>query len=309
MNDELKVIFVFVDGLGIGSADPAKNPLRDPRFPNLGKLLAGAVPLDACLGVGGLPQSATGQATLFTGTNAAQAMGRHIEGFPPARLKETIQRENLFSMLRESGRRCTFANAYWIDDPHRIPPRRQSVTTVMALSALGKVRGKEELLAGRAINHDITRWTMHTRGYGGELVSPETAADHLLGIADGQGFTLFEYFLTDRAGHARDRNLVFQTLETLERFLPRVARFADQPHHLFLLCSDHGNIEDLATFAHTKNPVPLVALGEGAGKFQSLETLADVVPAILQGPERAKTDPFRGNHSIKNSSCRTAGLG
>ena len=283
MDSSLKIIFVFVDGLGIGSDDPSANPLRDPRFPNLGKLLASAVPLDACLGVDGLPQSATGQATLFTGVNAAKEMGRHIEGFPPSRLKETIQRENLFSKLRKQEKTCTFANSYWIDDPLCIPPRRQSVTTVMALSAQGKVRGKEELLAGRAVNHDITRWTMHTRGYGGELVSPETAADHLLGIAEGHGFTLFEYFLTDRAGHARDRNLVFQTLETLERFLPRVARFAEQPHHLFLLCSDHGNIEDLTTFAHTKNPVPLVALGEGAETFQSLESLADVVPAILDG--------------------------
>lgn len=281
MNDETKVIFIFVDGLGIGADDPAVNPLRDPRFPNLGKLLANATPLDACLGVDGLPQSATGQATLFTGTNAAKAMGRHIEGFPPARLKEAIRRENLFSKLRETGRRCTFANSYWIDDPHRIPPRRQSVTTVMTLSALEEVRGKKELFSGQAVNHDITRWTMHMRGYDGELISPETAADHLLGIAEEHDFTLFEYFLTDRAGHARNRELVFQTLETLERFLPRVAAFAEQPNRQFLLCSDHGNIEDLSTFAHTKNPVPFIALGAGAEKFQSMETLADVVPSIL----------------------------
>ena len=281
MNSETKAIFIFVDGVGIGSDDPAVNPLRDGRFPNLGNLLANAIPLDACLGVDGLPQSATGQATLFTGMNAAKAMGRHIEGFPPARLKETIQRENLFSKLREKGKRCTFANSYWIDDPHRIPLRRQSVTTVMALAALGGVRGKAELLAGRAVNHDITRWTMHTRGYEGDLISPETAADHLLAIAGENDFTLFEYFLTDRAGHARNRELVFQTLETLERFLPRVAAFADQPHHLFLLCSDHGNIEDLSTFAHTKNPVPFIALGEGAERFKTMKTLADVAPAIV----------------------------
>jgi len=282
MRHELKVIFVFVDGLGIGGDDPATNPLRDARFPNLGRLLAGAVPLDACLGVDGLPQSATGQATLLTGINAAREMGRHIEGFPPARLKETIQRENLFSKLRKQGKTCTFANSYWIEDPHRIPPRRQSVTTVMSLSALGQVRGKEELMAGQAVNHDITRWSMHARGYEGELVTPETASDHLLSIAEGHDFTLFEYFLTDRAGHARNRELVFRALETLERFLPRVAAFAQKESHLFLLCSDHGNIEDLSTFGHTGNPVPLVALGTCSEKFQPLETLADVAPAIVE---------------------------
>jgi len=281
MNNGLKIIFVFVDGLGIGSDDPAVNPLRDPRFPNLGNLLAGAIPLDACLGVDGLPQSATGQATLLTGINAAKEMGRHIEGFPPPSLKKLIEHENIFSKLLKLGKHCTFANSYWIDDPHRIPPRRQSVTTVMSLSALGKVRGKKELMADGAVNHDITRWTMHTRGYDGKLISPETAADHLRTVAEENDFTLFEYFLTDRAGHSGTPDLVFQCLETLERFLPRVAAFAKQPNHLFLLSSDHGNIEDPATSAHTKNFVPLVALGVHAEKFNSLKTLADVTPAIL----------------------------
>ncbi|MCK5676693.1 MAG: peptidase [Verrucomicrobia bacterium] len=209
-------------------------------------------------------------------------MGRHIEGFPPPSLKKLIEHENLFSKLRKTGKTCTFANSYWIDDPHRIPLRRQSATTVMTLSALGGVRGRPELLAGKAVNQDITRWTMHERGYDGELISPETAADHLLAVAAENDFTLFEYFLTDRAGHSGKPELVSQCLETLERFLPRIATFADQPNHLFLLCSDHGNIEDSTTLAHTRNPVPLVALGKGAATFHSLETLPDVTPAILR---------------------------
>lgn len=281
MADRLKIIFIFVDGIGIGSDDPEVNPLRDARFPNLQHLLDSATPLDACLGIKGLPQSATGQATLLTGINASELMGRHIEGFPPLRLKEMIQQENLFSKLQKLEQRCTFANSYWIDDPHRIPPRYQSVTTVMSLSALGGLRHKAELLAGKAVNHDITRWTMHTRGYNGELISPETAAEHLTGIAVEHNFTLFEYFLTDRAGHSRDRDMAFRTLETLERFLPKVIRFAEQPNHLFLLCSDHGNIEDGSTFTHTKNPVPLIALGDRTEHFQSLKTLTDITPAIL----------------------------
>ena len=282
MDDRLKILFLFVDGLGIGSIDPEVNPLCDKRFPNLGKLLANGIPLDACLGVDGLPQSATGQATLLTGINAPKLMGRHIEGFPPPALNKMIQHENLFSKLRKLGKHCTFANSYWLDNVTHIPPRRQSVTTVMTLAALGKVRNKSELLAGNAINHDITRWTMHTRGYDGPLITPEEAADHLLGIAENHDFTLFEYFLTDRAGHSGNRDLVTKTLETLERFLPRVAKFAKQPNHLFLLCSDHGNIEDLSTVTHTKNPVPLVALGNRAEDFHSCESLADVTPSILR---------------------------
>jgi len=281
MTDRLKTLFIFVDGLGMGSADPETNPLCDPQFPNLGKLLANAVPLDACLGVEGLPQSATGQAALFTGMNAPKAMTRHIEGFPPTRLKEIIRHENIFSKLRKRNQRCTFANSYWIDDATHIPPRQQSVTTVMTLSALGGVLGKTELLAGKAVNHDITRWTMHTRGYDHGLIRPEQAAGHLLDLAEENNFTLFEYFLTDRAGHSGEHELISKTLETLERFIPKVAAFAQQPNHLFLLCSDHGNIEDGSTRTHTLNPVPLIALGTRADTFRSLGNLTDVTPAIL----------------------------
>jgi hypothetical protein len=37
VSNSLPVLFVFVDGLGLGSNDPAVNPLEDhARFPNLG---------------------------------------------------------------------------------------------------------------------------------------------------------------------------------------------------------------------------------------------------------------------------------
>ena len=55
------------------------------------------------------------------------------------------------------------------------------------------------------------------------------------------------------------------------------------PQVLLVLCSDHGNIEDLSTHTHTRNPVPLVALGPGADEvLQAAEDIADVTPAILR---------------------------
>jgi 2,3-bisphosphoglycerate-independent phosphoglycerate mutase len=280
--NDLKILFIFVDGFGMGSDDPTINPLRNPRFPNLGKLLGSATPIDACLGVDGNPQSATGQASLLCGVNAAKAMGRHIEGFPPPALKTLVEQENIFSKLRKLGKQPTFANSYWTTDPHRIPARRKSVTTVMTLAALGGVRGREELLQGKAAMHDITRWTMHTRGYDGPLIEPEEAAEHLLNVANENDFTLFEYFMTDRAGHSGDPEQIFQCLETLERFLPLAAEFGTKENQLFLLCSDHGNIEDRTTKMHTKNPVPLIAIGTGASTFHTLKNLTGVTPAILE---------------------------
>ena len=281
MDQGLKILFIFVDGLGVGSDDPIVNPLCDPRFPTLGTILSNAVPLDACLGVQGLPQSATGQASLLTGINAPKAMGRHIEGFPPPSLKKLIQHENLFSKLRTIGKKCTFANCYLNIDPHRIPPRQQSVTTVMTLSALGRVRGTAELMEGKAVTHDITRRTMHMRGYDGQLITPEEAGEHLMAAAEENDLTLFEHFLTDRAGHTGSPDEAFQCLEILERFVARAVRFAEHPDRLFILSSDHGNIEDLSVRTHTRNPVPLVAIGDRAKELDSLANLTDVTPALV----------------------------
>ena len=73
-----KVLFIFMDGIGLGADDPETNPLARVEMPFLQSLLGGrkltasAAPyegenvsllaLAAGLGVDGLPQSATGQA-------------------------------------------------------------------------------------------------------------------------------------------------------------------------------------------------------------------------------------------------------
>ena len=55
-----RVLMVFVDGLGLGVDDPVINPVSDAVCPNLCRLLSRyARPIDAGLGVPGLPQSAS----------------------------------------------------------------------------------------------------------------------------------------------------------------------------------------------------------------------------------------------------------
>jgi hypothetical protein len=304
MRDGLKILFVFIDGLGLGPDDPTVNPLvwqhvpaigkndvfatrsAVPEFncfPTLVKLLADSIPLDAQLGVPGLPQSATGQAALLTGLNAPKLMGRHIEGFPPPRLKTVVQKHNLFSKLKAAGKTCTFANAYWLDDIAHIPPRRESVTTVATLAALGGVRGKPELLANRAVCHDLTReWIRTERDYPGPLITPEEAAEHLIGIAGDHDFTLFEFFQTDHAGHSGDTERIFQTLEKLDRFFAALLPFRG----VLVVTSDHGNIEDMTVRTHTANPVPLFVRGAEkdeavAARFRQLVQIDQFAPLVL----------------------------
>ena len=280
-----KVLFVFVDGIGLGSDDPMINPLvNKDRFPTLGEIMERSVPLDVSMGVQGLPQSATGQTALLTGLNAAERMGRHIEGFPPQRLKELIQEHNIFSKLLAAGKTCTFANEYWLDDVSQIPRRRESVTTVATLAALGRVRGKAELAKNGAVYHDLTREALRERGYTGPLISPEEAAEHLMALANDHDFTLFEFFQTDHVGHSGDSQKIFQCLEKLDRFFSVLLSFKG----VLLFTSDHGNIEDLTVRTHTKNSVPFFfqfSKKENEKKealFRGLEKIEQVTPAILQ---------------------------
>jgi 2,3-bisphosphoglycerate-independent phosphoglycerate mutase len=260
---ENRVLMIFVDGLGWPDGELGHSVYAP--FPALMRLFCqDAVPIDATLGVDGLPQSATGQTTLMTGCNAARRCGRHVEGFPTQALREIIEKENLFKRFMSAGRKVVFANAYLRFPTASMPLFYRSVTTVAILSSLGTVLGREELLAGRAVNHDLTRETTGKHGVlDVPIISEETAADHLLGIAETSGFTLFEYFLTDRVGHRGTHEEVMTVLGSLNRFLQRL--FDAAPETLtMIIVSDHGNVESPETRRHTANLIPWGVIGANA---------------------------------------------
>ena len=118
-----RLLLLFIDGIGLGNDDPA-NPLRDlfadlmaperlvlpaePRSFDNGVL----VPADATMGVPGIPQSATGQTSIFAGVNAQALLGRHLSAFPNHTLREVIERRSLMRVLRNGGVSVTSANLY-----------------------------------------------------------------------------------------------------------------------------------------------------------------------------------------------------
>ncbi len=283
-NSTPSTLLLFIDGLGIGPDDPTINPIHSGCAPCLSRLLREqAVAVDACLDMRGLPQSATGQATLLTGCNAAALVGRHVEGLPGPKLKELVREKNIFSRLIERDYSCTFANAYFTDDVAEVHTRRrQSVTTVAALQAFGTVRDTAAMLGNRAVYQDLTREFLRPRGYTGPAVTPREAAVHLLAIAAEHDFTLFEYFQTDLKAHTGDQMEVVRVLAQLDEFISGLLEWLKTSRHLLLLTSDHGNVEDSRTSRHTRNPVPLVAIGSGAKLMQErVKSLTDFVPALL----------------------------
>jgi hypothetical protein len=289
----MSVLMIFVDGVGIGGEDPAVNPFARARtkhlvaasgVPDRPELRAGAlvVPTDATLGVDGLPQSASGQTTLLTGINAARQVGRHVHGFCTRALAGILDGASLFARVRRGGGRATFANAY-TPEFFRGERRFLSVTTVAMKQAGLPFRDLDNLARGEAVYHDITNRGLRERGHEIPVVHPEEAGRRLARLALSHDFTMYEHFQTDQAGHARDMDRAVLLLEQLDLLLDGVLGASDPDELLVVMTSDHGNVEDLTTRSHTRNPVPTMLWGAGREAVAGeIRTLADIAPALLR---------------------------
>jgi hypothetical protein len=280
----VKFLFLFIDGVGLREP-AADNPVNPEVCPALCRLFERhSVPIDACLSVDGLPKSATGQATMFTGVNAPVFMGRHCEGFPGPSLRKKIEEGNLFVALKKRGKRVCFADAYLIEDASELAARRfKSVTTVMALTTPEVIATADDLADDQAVMQDITRETIQDRYPDIPVITPEDAASHLFALARTNDFTLFEFFQTDVAGHSMDYVRACEVLRLYDRFLAALLRYVEAAGIMLVMTSDHGNVEAMGEQGHTRNPVPFVALGPKEAEMRaSVKSLVDVTPAILR---------------------------
>lgn len=237
--------------------------------------------LDACLGVPGLPQSATGQTALFTGVNAPALVGDHVTAFPTAQLKEIIAEHSLLKRAAELGKRVIFANAHSDRFWQMIEQRklRLGASTLTALAAGAEIPTLDDLIEGRAVLWDITHEIASGHlGFELPLVTPEEAGARLARLSSEYDLVLYESFLTDLAGHRRIEPE--WVLSRVDAFLGAVLEHRP-PGTTLVLCSDHGNLEDTTTKAHTVNPVPLLVVGPAAASFRGASDITDVAPAIL----------------------------
>jgi len=295
-----KVLLIFVDGVGIGEDDKNKNPfykrgfsLFDEYFgerPSLNnqyikKNNSFIFPVDANLGVEGLPQSGTGQTTIFTGHNASKFIGKHFGPFPYSTTIPFIEKDNIFIDLIKKGKKVKFANAYPkpFFDYLRSGKKRLNVTALCALNAGMRLNNASDVHAGQALTAEITnfRW-ISKLNYKLPQISPQLAAKRLLNIASKNDFTLFEFFLTDHLGHWRLQDVFDEIYSIFDQFL--LSLFSRKQDDItILVCSDHGNFEDLSVKTHTRNP----AIGISAGPYAEqlsveINDLTDIKPAILK---------------------------
>ncbi len=297
----MNIILLFVDGLGLGEDLSSINPLLRARMENLRALLGGGVPtkqthsfshdgtiakpIDAVLGVEGLPQSGTGQIAIFTGANGPAIHGEHFGPYPPTTLRGVLESDNIFSQLIKHRKRVVFANAFprQFFDYVRRGTRRLTVTTLSCLASGVDLRTAEDLAKDQAVSADLTRERWPELGYP-ELtaIAARESGAHVAALSRKYDFTLFEYWLTDHAGHKMDFGFAVEVLERFDEFLGGILEHFDAGGQLLVLVSDHGNIEDLTTKTHTRNDVPCIATGHRAGEFvQHVHNITHITPTIV----------------------------
>ncbi len=292
---------IFLDGVGIGKNDSEINPfvkfdfqffkeffsnvptLRNARIVNKH---ASIFPINATMGIAGLPQSGTGQTSIFCGINASKLIGKHFGPYPYSTLKPIIAEKNLFTVLLKKNFRVNFSNAY----PQRFFDYLQTgrktltVTTLSYQSADQKLRDVNDVINQRAITAEITNKIWNEKlGYNLPIRTPQQQGKLFWKISSEFHFNLFEYFLTDHAGHSMDFDFAHRVLSNFEGFLEGILANFDHSKSILLIVSDHGNIEDLSVKTHTRNP----ALGIVVGKYHELfskniKSLKDIKENILQ---------------------------
>lgn len=297
----MRVLFVFLDGIGLGANNLETNPFSRARMPNLSRLLNGRllvkesapfhgkqaslVAVDAAVGVSGLPQSATGQAILLTGKNIPAELGYHYGPKPNPAVAAYLKDDTLFSNLAKAGKRAVLLNAY--------PPRyfdaidsgkRLFSSIPMAVTNAGiPLFRKEDLFAGRAFSADFTGegWRTMLGFIDSPVMTADESGQKLAAVAQDYDFSLFEYWASDYAGHGQEMENAVHLMETFDSVLGGLVE--SWKDGLILVTSDHGNMEDLSTRRHTDAHVPALVIGDKTAreKFtQGLKSLTDIAPAI-----------------------------
>ena len=298
----MRVLFIFLDGIGLGENNPETNPFARAKMPNLNALFDGRsllkdsapfhgeqatlLAIDPAVGVNGLPQSATGQGILVTGINIPAELGYHYGPKPNPEVAAFLKDGTLFSRFAKAGKKTALLNAY--------PPRyfdgidsgkRLYSSIPLAVTKAGVELFKhEDLFAGRALSADFTGagWRNMLGFPTAPIMEAHQAGRTLVSLAMDYDFSLFEYWASDYAGHKQQMETAVELMETFDGVLGGLVEEMND-ELLILITSDHGNMEDLSTRKHTAADVPLVVIGGRVARDEFTRGMTDlthIAPAI-----------------------------
>src|SRR3989339_833893 len=290
---------IFMDGVGIGKKDYEYNPFFKYGFRTFSKIFgdiphldkqklkgnnAFLFPVDASMGIPEIPLSGTGQTSIFCGINAPKLIGQHFGPYPYSTLVPIIKEKNIFRSFMQRRKKVHFVNAYpkQFFDYVNSGRRRLSVTTLSCIMNGMRLNNISDIHKGKALAADINnRHFVEKMNYKLKVITAETAADRLIRIGSKNHFTLFEIFHTDHLGHGRNSEWLEYTTGILDRFLFHVITNLKKNMTL-VVCSDHGNFEDLSIKMHTLNPAIGITAGKNAELLsKKIKKLYDIKPAIM----------------------------
>lgn len=297
VGENMAILFVFLDGVGLAPAG-ADNPLTDAPTPALRALLGGPLvietarlpqrpglllrPIDATLGVEGTPQSGTGQTAMLAGVNAPALHGRHQPHVPPVALRPVLAERSILRRVVDAGGRATFANAFTPGYWEALATRRvrRSASVIAAEGAGLAFRTAEDLRRGQALSWDITGAALRAAGLDIPSITPQQAGAALAALAHDHDLVFYENFMTDLAGHGRLTMGLGQIFGLIDALLGAALEHM-RPQDTLVLTSDHGNVESLSAPNHTRNPVPLLAVGPDAQRFAQIEDLSQLADGMM----------------------------
>jgi len=296
----MRILFIFLDGVGLGVDDPDINPFSRVEMPYLQslfdgkKLLADNVPfesgsatliaLDPRLGISGVPQSATGQAALLTGLNVPSLIGEHYGPKPNPQIANIIKQDNIFKRLVAKGKKGALLNAYPSRYFQGLESGKRLLSAIpLAVTSAGlPLFTQDDLYAGKAMSADFTGDGWRTMlGYNdAPVLSREEAGARLASLAMNYDFSMFEYWATDYAGHGQEMDKAVELLDSFDVVLKGLLSSWDKEGLIFIT-SDHGNMEDLSTRRHTLVNVPGIVIGNQREAFcEGLVNIAGVSKKI-----------------------------
>jgi hypothetical protein len=192
-------------------------------------------------------------------------------------------------MITRNGGRATLLNAYPPQYFQSIESGRRLYSAIpLAAHAAGiALMTADDLRAGDAFSVDFTGegWAAQSEFPPAPIYPPRQAGQRLAEVSSRYDFAWFDYWISDYAGHKREMDQALQLLEGFDRVLSGVVEAWQTREDLFVLTSDHGNLEDLRIRGHSENPVPALLLGPLALRrsfSRDLGDLTDFAPAVLR---------------------------
>lgn len=303
MSRKRHILFIFVDGIGLGEDNPETNPFSVANMPNLMALSNGKrwvndtgkqhnhravfIPTDPRLGIAGRPQSGSSQAVILTGKNVPEMLGRHYGPLPNEPIRNLLDKENFFISVNQRGGKARLLSAY--------PPRRlaginsgkrlPSSIQYAAIAGGQSLFTKDDVIAGKALTAEYTShsWVTHLGIENLPDYSAKEAGKKLVQLSRNYDFAFHSHWMSDYIGHRGTMEQAVGLLELFDEVMEGVMEEWQDDEGLIIITSDHGNMESMNHGKHTESDVPTLIIGSDKDELtDGLSKLSDFVPRMEQ---------------------------